>query len=697
MKVEYRINEGWQSLSEFCFSGFLNTYFFQCYREPLCFWVDRSMASADYIPSVLLGQAVTSEPGRSRYEWRNQRSFTAIKSDGSVVSWGSVSTDGNEDVIRYTKEGPFQQVFSNRHAWAAIRSDGKLITWGNGGRGGEKRDAKDDLQDGVVRVFSTRRSFSALKSDGSVVSWGQDLEGGDNSLVAEQLTSDVVNLFSTGTSMAALKSDGSVVTWGLSTEDPRSESLGGDIDTGSPRGGDSSEVADLIDSDVVDIFSSRYAFAALKNDGSVVAWGDPLRGGDTEAQRLLRKGVQSVASTGTSFAALKKNGRVVTWGDPWRGGSKDVVDFHTYHWTLLEDESEPRIIGRVKKELRSGVTEIFSTRYAYAALKGDGSLVTWGLQKAGGDSSGVLDRLQVGVKSVASTRYAFAALLKDGSIVSWGDKDARVMDKKTRKALVNGEFVSITSSRYGFAALADDGSVFSWGSTGSAANSKYPIDTSSVEEELSGGVVEVFSTGYSFAALKDDGSVVAWGDAAKGGDTSSVRRQLASDVVTIASPFTDVSTFKLIGNEVTSIVDFDLSSDVDAADHLMLGGLARLSGKGNDRANRIVANNAGNELFGRSGADSLIGGEGDDVLRGGAGDDLMNGGRGADQFEMSKGQDLIEDFDPSEGDQIIVENADLISMTATAGGLMLTRDGGEHSLLLQGLTFNDVSGYDIFA
>ena len=57
-----------------------------------------------------------------------------------------------------------------------------------------------------------------------------------------QLTSDVVNLFSTGTSMAALKSDGSVVTWGLSTEDPRSESLGGDIDTGSPRGGDSSEV-----------------------------------------------------------------------------------------------------------------------------------------------------------------------------------------------------------------------------------------------------------------------------------------------------------------------------------------------------------------------------------------------------------------------------------------------------------------------
>ena len=661
------------------------------------FPVVSNVSTAYYIPSVLVGEAVTSEPGRSRYEWRNQRSFTAIKSDGSVVSWGSVSTDGGEDVFRYTNEGPFQQVFSNRHAWAAIRSDGKLITWGNGGRGGEKRDAKDDLQDGVVRVFSTRRSFSALKSDGSVVSWGQDLEGGDNSLVADQLTSDVVNLFSTGTSMAALKSDGSVVTWGLSTEDPRSESLGGDIDTGSPRGGDSSEVADLIDSGVVDIFSSRYAFAALKNDGSVVAWGDPLRGGDTgDAQRLLGKGVQSVASTGTSFAALKKNGRVVTWGDPWRGGKRDVVDFHTFHWTLTEDESEPRVIESVRKDLRSGVTEIFSTRYAYAALKEDGSLITWGLQKAGGDSSGVRDRLDIGVKTVASTRYAFAALLNDGSIVSWGDKDARVMDKSTRQALANGEFVAITSSRYGFAALANDGSVVSWGSTGSAANNKYPIDTSSVEEQLSGGVVEVFSTGYSFAALKEDGSVVAWGDAAKGGDTSEVQQELEEGVVAIASPFTDVSTFKLIGNQVTSIIDFDLAVNAADADHLELGGLARLAGQGNDRNNRLVANNAGNTLFGRQGADSLIGGHGDDILRGGAGDDLMTGGSGADQFEMSKGYDVVEDFAPMDGDVIDVDDSDLISLNTTSIGVLLSLRGTDHALLLQGVAMDDLSGYDIF-
>ena len=654
------------------------------------------MASA-YIPSVLVATGVTSEPGRSKHEWRNQRSFAAIKSDGSIVSWGSVSTDGDEEIKRFTESGSFLQIFSNRHAFAAVRSDGKLITWGNGGRGGEKRAAKDDLQEGVERVFSTRRSFSALKSDGSVVSWGEKNEGGDNSLVVDQLGSGVVNLFSTGTSMAALKSDGSVVTWGLSTEDPRSESLGGDIDTGSPRGGDSSAVADKINEGVVDIFSSRYAFAALKDNGSVVAWGDPLRGGETgAAQRRLNKGVQSIASTGTSFAALKNSGRVVTWGDPWRGGKKTVVTHHSFHWTLNQDDDLPVKIKSVRKKLRTGVRAIFSTRYAYAALKDDGTLVTWGLQKSGGDSSKVSDQLQQGVQTVASTRYAFAALLEDGSIVSWGDKDATRTDEFTKEALKKGNFVSIASSRYGFAALGCDGSVVSWGSTGSAANNKYPIDTSEIRDQLSGGVVELFSTGYAFAALKTDGSVVAWGDAGKGGDTSAVSQELASGVVTIASPFTDVSTFKTIGKEVVSIIDFDLTSAEDGVDQLTLGGIAQLSGKGNDRPNMIVANHSGNQLIGRSGDDTLVGGRGDDTLRGGAGDDNLLGGVGADLFKMSTGRDLVQDFNPGDGDLVAVDDPDLMTATATDLGVIFSLDGSDDSLVLSGMSIDDLIGYDIF-
>ena len=59
------------------------------------------------------------------------------------------------------------------------------------------------------------------------------------------------------------------------------------------------------------------------------------------------------------------SGRVVTWG-------QDL--------DLQPSEAS---------ELSSGVTSIFSTVYAFAALKEDGSVVTWGDSSYGGDSSSV--------------------------------------------------------------------------------------------------------------------------------------------------------------------------------------------------------------------------------------------------------------------------------------------------------------------
>ena len=154
--------------------------------------------------------------------------------------------------------------------------------------------------------------------------------------------------------MAAMKSDGSVVTWGLSTEDPRSASSGGDIDTGSPRGGDSSAVADQLKNGVVDIFRRDMRLPLLR---MMELWWwvthcveMPVFDGDQSEvfNRLLPP---------VPPAALKDNGRVVTWGI-LRGGTKNV-DYHTFHWTLGKNGDKPEMIASVKKKLRSGVTEIF--------------------------------------------------------------------------------------------------------------------------------------------------------------------------------------------------------------------------------------------------------------------------------------------------------------------------------------------------
>ena len=68
----------------------------------------------------------------------------------------------------------------------------------------------------------------------------------------------------------------------------------------------------------------------------------------------------------------------------------------------------------------SGVIEISSTDDAFAALKSDGSVVTWGSSSYGGDSSSVSTALGSGVIKIFSTQRAFAALKSDGSWLHGG-------------------------------------------------------------------------------------------------------------------------------------------------------------------------------------------------------------------------------------------------------------------------------------
>ena len=102
----------------------------------------------------------------------------------------------------------------------------------------------------------------------------------------------------------------------------------------------------------------------------------------------LKSGVTAVFNTGGALAALKEGGKVVTWGDAECGGESLSV----------------------ADELKSGVTAVFNTDYAFAALKEGGKVVTWGDARWGGDSQSVADELKNGVSIVFSTRRAFAAL-----------------------------------------------------------------------------------------------------------------------------------------------------------------------------------------------------------------------------------------------------------------------------------------------
>ena len=79
--------------------------------------------------------------------------------------------------------------------------------------------------------------------------------------------------------------------------------------------------------------------------------------------------------------------------------------------------------GGTDPGITSGVVNIFSTGYAFAALRSDGSVKAWGDASYGGTDPGITS----GVVNIFSTYYAFAALRSDGSVKAWGDASLVVM------------------------------------------------------------------------------------------------------------------------------------------------------------------------------------------------------------------------------------------------------------------------------
>ncbi len=217
-----------------------------------------------------------------------------------------------------------------------------------------------------------------------------------------------------------------------------------------------------------------------------------------------------------AFAALKKDGSVVTWGESSSGGDSSSVASQL-----------------------SQVTQIFSTGSAFAALKADGSVVTWGHSDYGGDSSTVADKLSQ-VTQIFSTFRAFAALKADGSVVAWGDSDYGGDSSTVASQL--SQVAQIFSTFRAFAALKADGSVVAWG------DSDWGGDSSTVADKLS-QVTQIFSTGTAFAALKADGSVVTWGDSSSGGNSNTVADKL-SQVTQIFSTFRAFAALKADGSVV---------------------------------------------------------------------------------------------------------------------------------------------------
>lgn len=304
---------------------------------------------------------------------------------------------------------------------------------------------------------------------------------------------------------AAIKADGSVVTWG-----------------NKQNGGDSSSVKTNLNK-VKQIFSSTYAFAALREDGSVVTWGNENGWGKSKDNLNGVTSVKNIFATNDAFAALTDQGSVVTWGDYEYGGDPDNG----------EDSDD------IKNSLID-VEKIFSTSGAFAALKKDGSVVTWGAyvndpgedqhDLGGKPAQDIRAQLNSNVKDIYSNVHAFAALKDGGEVVTWGDSvkgGTPVVFNNGRGNPVSGleqGVKKIYSTSEAFAALKEDGSVVTWG------KAIYGGDSSnvSIRPDENSGVKEIYSNGGAFVALTNDGSIITWGHDEFGGNDRAVSKLIES-------------------------------------------------------------------------------------------------------------------------------------------------------------------------
>eukprot|EP00439_Symbiodinium_sp_Y106_P045410 s1837_g5.t1 len=249
------------------------------------------------------------------------------------------------------------------------------------------------------------------------------------------------------------------------------------------------------------------AFATILGDGSVLTWGDEASGGDSRAVQEKLKNVQQIQASynlvtmlllpflamdpSGAFAAILGDGSVVTWGGAG----------------FCSDSSHVQL---------TNVQQIQASYCAFAAVLADGSVVTWGPASYGGDSSAVQGQLR-NVRQIQASRHSSAAILGDGSVVTWGQAESGGDSTAVQDQLKNVQKIQASGSA--FAAILGDGSVVTWGSA------RYGGDSSVVQGQLK-NVQQIQACLDAFAAILGDGSVVTWGDARHGGDSTAVHDQL---------------------------------------------------------------------------------------------------------------------------------------------------------------------------
>lgn len=307
---------------------------------------------------------------------------SAIKTDGSIQTWGQRFVSGNTSDGSYViKEhdtpsdfinDEIQSVSSGYMHHALIKEDASLWMWGrqycgefgNNSKVGSSTPVK--VMDNVLSVSCGGQSTAIIKKDHSLWLCGRNDFGqiGDSSFVNKQvpvkIMDDVLSVAAGWCVSFAIDKDGSLWAWGRNDK----FQLGISDSVCVPR---PIKLMDDVAIVATSATESMWA-AAIKNDGSLWAWGatkpNPIK---------ILDDVSSVAVGADYVEAVKNDGTLWAFGDNTYG--------QLGNGTTVSSNIPVMIMNNVSKVTSGGQTTIVN--------KENGSVWSWGRNYSGilGDNS----------------------------------------------------------------------------------------------------------------------------------------------------------------------------------------------------------------------------------------------------------------------------------------------------------------------
>jgi len=278
---------------------------------------------------------------------QGDRMTIAVKTDGTLWTWGRGSSGQLGDGTNISKSSPIQTIAGGDN-WvdvgacsagayaAALKSDGTLWTWGVAGAhlgsaGNLVRSSPGQtIAAGTnwVSLNCGRNHMAAIKSDGTLWLWGANASGqlGTNNVTAQ---SSAVQTIAAGTNWkqvccsdsftAAVKTDGTLWVWGVNG----SSQLG----IGSTTTLSSPSQTAVAGSTWKQVATGNASMHGIKTDGTLWTWGrgsttyQVANGGSVDVNTPVQsivpgpwKTLFSGGGAGYGLGAIKTDGTLWTWG-----------------------------------------------------------------------------------------------------------------------------------------------------------------------------------------------------------------------------------------------------------------------------------------------------------------------------------------------------------------------------------------------